>query len=644
MASRLRHRGPDDCGCWCDPAAGIALAHRRLSIVDLSPLGHQPMISPSERFVIVFNGEVYNHRALRRELPASAERRLRGHSDTEVMLAAVDAWGLQPALNRFVGMFVFALWDRTERTLHLVRDRLGIKPLYWGRAGDSLVFASELSAIVAHPAFRSDIDRGALALLMRYGYVPGPHSIYAGIHKLQPGTVLTVRSPQPADWSETAFWSAEAVATRGMEDRFDGSDDEAAAELERLLHESIGLRMLADVPVGAFLSGGLDSSTVTAFMQAQSARPVRTFTIGSFDADHDEAPAARAVARHLGTDHRELYVTAADAMAVIPQLPTVYDEPFADSSQIPTLLVSTLARQDVVVALSGDGGDELFGGYNRHVWSDQVWSVVRALPSGARTAAAGAIGSLSPQQWSRAYRTVERVLPPQWRHRAPGDKLHKLAGLLGASTPAELYRLLTSRWKLPGALVIGAEEPEAARQHPPGMFDDLTTAMLYLDLVTYLPDDILAKVDRASMAVSLEARVPLLDHRVVEFAWRLPLAMKIRNGQGKWLLRQVLYRHVPQHLVERPKSGFGVPIGTWLRGPLREWAEDLLQERRLRSEGFFDPGPIQEKWTTHISGRKNCLDDLWPVLMFQAWYGHRGAQSTPPPCHPAQLDPEAVLQ
>jgi asparagine synthase (glutamine-hydrolysing) len=632
MASRLRHRGPDDGGCWVYRDAGVALAHRRLSIVDLSPLGRQPMVSQSGRFVIVFNGEIYNHRALRRELLADPRResRLRGQSDTEVMLAAIEAWGLQRAIDRFVGMFAFALWDNADRELHLVRDRLGIKPLYWGWAGRVFVFASELNAICAHPAFRPEIDRDALTLLMRYGCIPAPHSIYAGIHKLLPGTILRVRSPEPDALTETTFWTAREAAERGMAHGFAGSTDEAVEELERLLQDAVRLRMLADVPVGAFLSGGIDSSTVAAMMQAQSGRPVKTFTIGSFDAEYDEAPAARAVARHLGTDHCEMYVTAADAMAVVPELPAIYDEPFADASQLPTFLVSRLARQDVTVALTGDGGDELFGGYNRHVWSARLWDVVRALPGGLRAGGARAIGALSPQQWTQLYRTLEPVLPARWHQRAPGDKLHKMAGLLAASTPAQLHLWLTSRWRHPEALVLGSSEPRATRAALVASFADQTDAMLFLDLVTYLPDDILTKVDRASMAVSLEARVPMLDHRVVEFAWRLPLEMKIREGQGKWILRQVLHRHVPRHLVERPKSGFGVPVGAWLRGPLRPWAEDLLQAKRLRDDGMFDADLIRDKWSAHISGKTDVFDALWPVLMFQAWNGKRGERAAAP--------------
>jgi asparagine synthase (glutamine-hydrolysing) len=644
MASRLAHRGPDGDGCWVDQESGIAVAHRRLSIVDLSPSGRQPMISPSGRFVIVFNGEVYNHEELRRELSSDRHRiRFRGRSDTEVMVAAIEAWGLARAIDRFVGMFAFALWDRVDRELHLVRDRLGVKPLYYGWARDTFVFGSELKALVAHPDFDPAINRDAVALLLRHGYIPAPHSIFVRAHKLLPGTRLRMTDPRSTAMTAATYWSPHAVAAGGVSEPFTGDPDEAVAEVERLLGDAVRLRMVADVPVGVFLSGGIDSSTVAALMQAQAHRPVRTFTIGSFDADYDEAASARAVARHLGTEHTELYVTPGAAIDVIPDLPTIYDEPFADASQIPTYLVSRLARRYVTVALSGDGGDELFAGYNRHVWAPRIWGAIQRLTPRLREHGARALTVVPPQRWTEVFHVADRFLPARWCHRAAGDKLHKLAGVLDAATPEQLYVRLASRCAHPEHIVQGALEPPAASPRGSAAFDDLTARMLYLDLVTYLPDDILTKVDRASMACSLEAREPLLDHRLVEFAWRLPAAMKVRRGTTKWPLRRVLDRYVPRRLVDRAKSGFGLPVAAWLRGPLREWAEDLLDPRRMAAEGFFDGDAVQSLWLEHRSGRRNRHDELWSILMFQAWYRSDAAGAGPRPNEPAQLAITAPL-
>jgi len=625
MATAIAYRGPDDHGCWADGDAGVVLAHRRLSIVDLSPLGHQPMASARGRYVIVFNGEVYNHARLRRELSRGGEAPIfRGHSDTEVMLAAIEAWGLEAAVKRFVGMFAFALWDGQKRRLHLVRDRVGIKPLYYGWCGRALVFGSELKAIAAHPEFDGEVDRGAVALLMRFGCVPAPHCIYRGIYKLPPGTILTLAAPDARESVPEQYWSAREVAERGAADPFVGGDAEATDQLDALLREAVGLRMVADVPLGAFLSGGIDSSTVVAVMQAQSERPVRTFSIGFADGDYDEAPYARAVSRHLGTDHTELYIEPADALAVIPRLPDMYDEPFADSSQIPTFLVSELARRHVTIALSGDGGDELFAGYNRHLWANRIWRLTGWLPRPVRAAQGWAIGALSPDAWDGLFRGLRPVLPARLRHRNPGFKLHKVSRALLAASPGALYAGLTSQWGDPTSLVLGAVEPPTALNDArQAALSDATARMMYLDLVSYLPDDVLTKVDRASMCVSLEARVPLIDHRVVEFAWRLPMRMKIRDGESKWILRQVLRRYVPSALIDRPKSGFAVPLGAWLRGPLRAWAEALLDERRLRAEGFLDPTIVRSHWTAHTSGRTDLGDQLWNVLMFQAWLDAR---------------------
>lgn len=621
MANSIMSRGPDDLGSWCDPDAGIAIAHRRLSILDLSPAGHQPMRSACGRYMVVFNGEIYNHLELRHELERSGETLAwRGHSDTETLLAAVAAWGMESALKKFIGMFAFALWDCQTRTLTLARDRLGEKPLYYGWQGSTFLFGSELKALKVHPSFNAEIDRQALALFLRHNYVPAPYSIYRDIFKLLPGTYVLLRAGE-REMKPKAYWSARLVAEVGQREFFPGTEMNAVEELQRLLSQSIAGQMIADVPLGAFLSGGLDSSTIVALMQAQSKRAVKTFTIGFLNEGYNEAEQAKAVARHLGTEHTELYVTPQEAMAVIPRLPVLYDEPFADSSQIPTFLVAQLARRHVTVSLSGDGGDELFGGYNRYSWATNIWRSVGCLPRSLRLALAGVLTGLPPQAWNAVFQGLAKLLPTGWRYANPGDKLHKLAEVLPVRSQEEMYRNLVSLWKQPGKVVIGGNE------HPFLLNDiankpdlqDFSHRMMYLDLVSYLPDDILAKVDRAAMGVSLETRVPFLDHRLVEFAWRLPLSMKIRNGQGKWILRQVLYKQVPKDLVERPKMGFGIPLDVWLRGPLREWAEVLLTEDRLRREGFFNPAPIREKWAEHLSGRRNWSYLLWSVLMFQAW-------------------------
>ena len=633
MAASLRHRGPDDAGVWADAEAGIALAHRRLAILDLSSAGHQPMASPSGRYVVAFNGEIYNHAELRRELAgvtASAvssnaggnggSLRWRGHSDTETLLAAFEVWGIEPTLKKTVGMFAVALWDQKTRTLTLARDRLGEKPLYYGWQAGVFLFASELKAIQAHPAFRAEIDRDALTLYLRHNYIPAPFSIWRGIHKLPPGTSLVVREPNRVAQPQI-YWSARAAAEQGMREPFTGSEKEARDHLEQLLRHGIAGQMLADVPLGAFLSGGVDSSAVVALMQAQSARPVKTFTIGFHEAGYNEAEHAHAVAAHLGTEHTELYVTAEQAMAVIPLLPRLYDEPFGDSSQIPTYLVSEMARRHVTVSLSGDGGDELFGGYNRYFWAESIWRRIRWMPRNLRLALAGLLTTLPPTTWNRVFKALQVFLPGKWRYASPGDKLHKLAEVLAVHAPEDIYLRLVSHWYRPHELVVDGGEPTTlltARNVPLPM-PDFASRMMYLDQMTYLPDDILAKVDRAAMGVSLETRVPFLDHRVVEFAWRLPLSMKIRNGHGKWLLRQVLNKHVPSALVDRPKMGFGIPIDVWLRGPLRQWCDALLDEQRLLQEGFFNPAPIRQKWNEHQSGQRNWAYYLWDVLMFQAW-------------------------
>jgi asparagine synthase (glutamine-hydrolysing) len=623
MADQLVHRGPDDSGVWVDGEAGIALGFRRLSIVDLSPAGHQPMTSSSGRYVIVFNGEVYNFGELRRDLESRGHS-FRGHSDTEVMLEAVSEWGLEEAVKKFVGMFAFALWDRRERVLYLVRDRLGIKPLYWGWQHKTFLFGSELKALRVHPDFDPEINCGALALYLRYGYIPQPYSIYQGIWKLPPGHILSLRAGAQTTFglSRTAsYWSAKEVYENGAANPFRGSEGEAIEELDRLLRDSVRLRMIADVPLGAFLSGGIDSSTVVALMQAQSNRPVKTFTIGFHAQEFDEAAQAKSVADHLGAEHTELYVTPREALDVIPKLPILYDEPFADSSQIPTYLVSALTRRHVTVSLSGDGGDELFGGYQRYCNARQFWETVRWFPHFTRKALARFIRVCKPTTYDRLVGGLGPLLPRLARPSSVGERMYRLAEVTTVKNPEELYRQLVSYWKSPTEVVLNANEPSAllTQSSAWARLADISQRMMFLDLATYLPDDILTKVDRASMGVSLEARVPILDHRVVEFAARVPLSMKICSGQGKWLLRQVLYRYVPRELVERPKMGFSVPIEDWLRGPLRDWAEGLLNQDRLRREGFFRSEPIGKLWAEHLSAQRNWQGHLWNVLMFQAW-------------------------
>lgn len=618
MTDTLVHRGPDDSGIWTEASSGIALGFRRLSILDLSPTGHQPMCSHDGRYVISFNGEIYNYRELRKELEHESVE-FRGTSDTETILEGVSRWGFEATLGRLWGMFAIALWDRAEKRLLLARDRIGKKPLYYGWADGTLLFGSELKALRAHPSCRPEIDREALALYVRFGYVPEPFSIFRGIRKLPKGHYGTASAGRPLELH--AYWSARSAVEAGLKSPLTLSDREATDELESRLRDAVGRRMIADVPLGAFLSGGIDSTTVVALMQAQSARPVKTFTIGFHEEPFNEARHAKAVAEHLRTDHTELYVTPGEAQAVIPRLPDIYDEPFADSSQIPTFLVSQLARREVTVSLSGDGGDELFAGYSRYLWAERIWNWQRAIPHGARRLASALATAVSPRRWDAFYGAMEKGIPPRWRQALVGDKVHKLAALLAAPDREAVYEKLVSLWKTPRSLVIGASEVLGAppADSLPSNLASFTEWMMFRDLTSYLPDDILVKVDRASMAVSLEARNPLLDHRLVEWVWRLPLLMKKRGGTSKWLLRQVLYRHVPKKLVERPKVGFGVPIDSWLRGPLRDWAESLLDERRLRNDGLLEPAPVREAWEAHLGGRQNEQYRLWVILMFQSW-------------------------
>lgn len=640
MSSAIAHRGPDASGVWCDELRGVALAHRRLAVVDLSPMGQQPMESVCGRYVIVYNGEIYNHGELRKAVQGISWR---GHSDTETLLACFTRWGLQASLERIVGMFAMAIWDREVQRLFLVRDRMGEKPLYYGwlPSGD-FVFGSELKALRAHPRWRAEIDRDALALYMRHNAVPAPYSIYRGIFKLSPGHWLEV-APDGAMRDEH-YWSTVQVADQARAHPQVLTDAQATDCLETLLGEAVAGQMVADVPLGAFLSGGVDSSAVVALMCQRSSAPVRTFSIGFTEKGYDEAVHAKAVARHLRTDHTELYVTPDDAMQVIPRLPQIYDEPFADSSQIPTFLVAQMARRHVAVSLSGDGGDELFAGYNRYLLAERAWRRLHAVPLAVRQSAARAALAFPPAAWDRLAALLSPGVPPLRRHGAIGEKIHKFASsVLPAASQAQMYRALVSHWDDRAGVVTGAGRPPPTQDALESTHSVLTPVerMCLQDQISYLPDDILVKVDRAAMAVALETRVPLLDHRLVEFAWQLPMHQKIRDGKTKWLLRQVLYRHVPAALIERPKQGFGVPLDHWLRGPLRDWAEHLIAASRLNQEGLLNAAAIRLKWDQHLQGRRNWQFLLWDVLMFQAW--HEAARHADTPARPADTPTMAAL-
>jgi len=598
MNRALQHRGPDDGGVWTDHAAGLVLANRRLAILDLSPAGHQPMISHCGRYVIAYNGEIYNFLEIRRDLEKAGQR-FASTSDTEVLLEACALWGVERALSRANGMFSFAFWDTKEHTLTLGRDRLGVKPLYYGWSDNSFLFGSELKALHSFPGFTGALDRSSLLLFLRLGYIPAPYSIYANTYKLPPGHLLTVSTPRQRT-SPRAYWCPRTVAETGIQSPFKGDIHEAADQMESLLRDSVRLRMLADVPVGAFLSGGIDSSLIVALMQAQTTSTVKTFTIGFTEASYNEADHAQQIAQHLGTDHTDVCLSPEEAQAIIPSLPRIYDEPFADPSQIPTFLVSQLARRKVTVSLSGDGGDELFGGYNEYLIGLRRWRLLRQL--------------------SPTFRALIRQGVKGIGSFANG-RLRKLEQVLALNSPEAMHHYHVSQWKSPADLVPNVREPLTAFTDP-GLYPDAlsdTERMMYVDLVTYLPEDILTKLDRASMAVSLEARVPFLDYRVVEFTWRLPLAFKIDGGQGKRLLRSILTRYVPPRLFERPKMGFNLPLGQWLRGPLRPWAEELLDATKLREQGIFDPAPVRQAWIEYLHGKRQRAAALWGILMFQAW-------------------------
>lgn len=629
MTATLLHRGPDAAGVWADADAGIALGHRRLAIVDLSERGAQPMHSACGRYVLTFNGEIYNHQSLRKELEEAGPIAWRGTSDTETLLEAFAVWGVRRTLQKSVGMFAIGLWDRAERRLILARDRFGEKPLYYGWAGrgdaHAFLFGSELKALHAWPGFDNAISRGAVELFMRFSYVPAPHSIYEDVFKLEPGVMLTLDAGAFArrDPRIEPYWRFEDAALAGVANPIH-DESEALERLEQTLREAIRLQLMADVPVGAFLSGGIDSSTIVALMQQESSRPVKSFTVGFDEEGFDEAPHAAAVARHIGTEHHEIRVSSAEARAVIPQLPATYDEPFGDSSQIPTSIICNIARRSVTVALSGDAGDELFGGYNRYFLVPNFWRWAGLAPAPLRNAAAKAILCVSVEGWNR----VGRMPLLQRRVAMLGDKAHKLAAYLGSvNTIDELYCRMVSQWPRGETPVLRSTTLPTRLDSTggEGRLADAALRMMFLDTLTYLPDDILTKVDRAAMATSLETRVPILDHRVAELAWRLPLSMKIRNGRGKWALRQVLYKHVPEQLVERPKAGFGIPVGQWLRGPLRDWAETLLADERMREEGYLDAPSIRSLWREHLAGKRDWTVPLWNALMFQAWLEAQGA-------------------
>ena len=614
MVAKLVHRGPDDHGVWVDGEQRIALGHRRLSILDRSPHGHQPMASASGRYVIAYNGEIYNFAQIREQLSsAGVAPAWRGHSDTEILLAAFEAWGVEATLRRATGMFAIALWDKANRTLTLARDRIGEKPLYYGVIDGCFVFASELKSIRA--VFGNlQVDRDALAEFMRFGYIPAPQSIYSGVSKLLPGHLLTISSPCKLSASHP-FWTLGCADQSQLGEQLASCDDnELIDRVHDQLQDAVRLQMVSDVPLGAFLSGGVDSSTIVALMQAQSSQRVRTYTIGFEEDSFNEAPYAKAVAQHLGTEHTEMFVNAKCAADIIPKLPLIYDEPFADSSQIPTALVSRLTRQHVTVSLSGDGGDELFAGYPRYQITAALWQRVSRQPLALRKSASALLQALSPQNWDR----ILRVLPDTQRQRINGRRIHRLSQLMMSGTLGEMYVRLMSQWQPEDGLVLGRVQ----QSFPPVPWlqnADPIEAMRRWDVGQYLPDDLLVKVDRATMSASLESRAPLLDHRVVELAFALPRRVLVRDGVGKWVLRQVLDRYVPRQLIDRPKAGFSIPLAAWLRGPLRPWAESLLNPAALVNQGYLDAGKVSEMWKQHIDGSYDRSLYLWNVLMFQAW-------------------------
>lgn len=628
MASRLAHRGPDDAGYWYDNEVGVGFCNRRLAVLDLSPTGHQPMRSSSGRYIVTYNGELYNFREIRSVLERRGQP-FRGSSDTEVLLAAVEEWGLSESLAKLVGMYAFALWDRSERVLYLVRDRMGEKPLYYGWQGNAFLFGSELKALSANPQWKGQIDRQSLALFLQHKYVPGPYSIYKGIKKLPPGNLMALTQAQARsrDMPEPrAYWSLKRVAEAGQSDAFPGSKDDAVDEFDRVLSDAVHGQMVADVPVGVFLSGGVDSSAIAALMQSHSNRPIKTFTIGFSEPGYNEANCAKQVARCLGTSHTEMYVTPEETLEVIPQLPEIYDEPFADPSQIPTFLISQLARSQVTVSLSGDGGDELLGGYKRYELARSLWRAMEHVPAGLRRAVSRTLVAAPTGVMDVLFEPVASLSGRYGRRGKMGHKLHRLAGLLTAENSAVLYQRLMSHrpGRSPIVRGVSAEPPSTLTDSANWpRLNDFVQQMMCVDAITYLPGDILVKLDRAAMAVSLETRVPLLDHRVVEFLLRLPQSLRVRRGTSKWILRRVLDRYLPRALVDRPKHGFGVPLDQWLRDPLREWAEDLLSPHLIAQQGFLESAPVAQRWNEHKSATHNWQSFIWNVLMFQAWHANQ---------------------
>jgi asparagine synthase (glutamine-hydrolysing) len=625
MNLAIYHRGPDDTGIWQDDNAGIFFGHQRLSIIDLSKAGHQPMISNSGRFILTYNGEIYNHLKIRKELEKNNSNIIwRGNSDTETILEAIDFWGIELTLRKTEGMFAFGLWDQKTRSLTLARDRIGEKPLYFGWQGKGgnkvFLFGSELKALKAHPEFRAEIRRDSIALQLRHNCIPAPYSIYKDIFKLLPGHYLELKESDLKNSllpNSQTYWSLIETAIYGNNNQFTNSENNIQKDLEELLQSSVKKQMISDVPLGAFLSGGVDSSVLVALMQSQSNLPVKTFTIGFSEEDYNEADHAKKIAKHLGTNHTELYVSSKRAMEVIPKIPLIYDEPFSDSSQIPTFLVAQLASKQVKVALSGDAGDELFCGYNRYLMSKKFWNIVSLIPLSCRKILSSGLKILSSQNWQR----ISKVLPSSSQYHNFGDKIYKGVDALKAKTLSDLHYILSSHWQNPTEIVFNTKQSATIFNELRPLLKDLNDQeqMMALDFVTYLPDDILVKVDRASMASSLETRIPFLDHKLIEYVWKIPHSLKYRNGKGKWILRQILNKYVPKNLTERPKMGFAVPIDTWLRGPLRDWAENLLNEKRLIEEGYFNPKLIRDKWTEHLSGKRNWQHHLWDILMFQAW-------------------------
>ncbi|MEJ6518155.1 asparagine synthase (glutamine-hydrolyzing) [Shewanella bicestrii] len=616
MGLELFNRGPDSFGIWFNSDDRIGLVHRRLAIVDLSAAGHQPMTSDSGRYIISYNGEIYNHQELRDELESIRQYTWRGHSDTETLLAAIEQWGLKITLQKATGMFGIALWDTLNKELYLARDRFGEKPVYYGLHKDTFIFASQLNAFRAYPGFEPEINRDSITLLLRHNYIPAPYSIYRDIHKLLPASILKLDSNN--NISVETYWSAKDIMSKASATETDLPVGMQVEALENTLKKAVALQMSADVPLGAFLSGGVDSSLIVSLMQAQSDKPVKTFSIGFDDPRFNEAVFAKEVAKHLGTEHTELYLTAEDVLEVIPKLAEIYDEPFSDSSQIPTFLVSKIARQYVTVSLSGDAGDELFCGYNRYLMTFKVWKKLSVLPVFLRSFLANAFTFVPVNVWN----LFGKLLPSRLQLSNLGDKLHKAAAVLACRDVEQLYLGLVSHWQNPEQVVLGSKEPLTVLTDPKrkANFSDPILQMMAQDTLSYLPDDILVKVDRAAMAVSLETRVPFLDHSVLEHAWRLPLGLKLRDGKTKWCLREILYKYVPKDLIERPKMGFAVPLDAWLRGPLKVWADNLLAAERLRQEGFFDAELIDLMWQEHKSGKRNWQYQLWDILMFQSWY------------------------